>query len=67
MLMTLAFLRTDDGWEAWEVFPDANAYIKHSENVMKCPFISEVFASQQYWDEVDGIICGLEAEIAKAP
>lgn len=67
VLAKFSFLHTEDGWEAWELFPSAAAYEKHAKNTMACPFITEVFEMQSQWTEVDAVICGPEDEIAKAP
>lgn len=66
-IMELAFLKTDDGWEAWETFPDAAAYERHADNTMKCPFMGEMMAGMEHWEEVDSWIMGPEDEIAKSP
>jgi hypothetical protein len=65
--MQLVFTRTENGWFAYETFPDAAAYCKHAENTMACPFIGELFATQAHWKEVEGRLCGLSNELAKAP
>ena len=66
-LMTNTLLRTDDGCEWRAVFPDAKAHEKYVEICMKWPHLNEFMVTMNYRDEVDGFICGLEDEIAKAP
>lgn len=67
VLANLTFAHTADGWEAWEAFPNADAYEQHAKNTMAYPKIGDVFAMQSQWTEVEGLICGPEAEIAKSP
>lgn len=67
VLVNLAFVRTEDGWEGYETFVDAAAYEKHGENTMAYPNINRVFGATEHYDEVDAWICGREDEIAKAP
>jgi hypothetical protein len=67
VMMNFAWAYTDDGWEAWETFPNAEAFEKHCANTMNCPLIGDVFASQSMFTEVAHKIQGPESEINKAP
>ena len=67
ILMPLSFLRTEKGWEAWEVFVDGSVYAKHCENFMGSPYFEELMGYQSLFEEKDAWIMGLESEINKAP
>ena len=67
VLMDMSYAKTDDGWEAWQIFVDAEAYETHSETAAKCQLMEQVAELQENWEEVDAWISGPEEELAKAP
>jgi hypothetical protein len=66
-LANYEWMYTADGWEAWETFPNGEAYEVHAKNMMAYAGMADIFAIQDQFTETASLIQGPEAEIAKAP